>query len=87
MQATRKQLQSVMHQIIDLHINPLAAILTKVVAQLVENGSLTKDQAIYAVASSAEVIKGTEWRTQAKDDAGDLLMRMVVALHNLPDRD
>jgi hypothetical protein len=82
---TEQESQKIMLQLIDLHINPLAQVVTQLAAVLVKSQAITKDDARFSVANAINVINPLEYSNELKEDAASTLQRMLSALDGLPD--
>ena len=77
--------ERLLNQIHDLHIRPLAHVITQTLAFLIKNKGLTKDEARYSVANAVRIITPTEWSLEAKENAASVLRDMLSAIESTPD--
>jgi hypothetical protein len=80
---TEDALESLMNQIHDLHVRPLAQVITQTLALLVKKDTLTKDEARFAIANAIGIITATTWSTDAKEDAARMLGDMLSVIDSL----
>lgn len=67
-------------QISDTQINPLADVLTRLIARLADKGILTKEEAIHTVADSIKLITDLPYSHEVREQGAEQLMRMVQAI-------
>jgi hypothetical protein len=81
--STEEALESLMNQIHDLQVRPLAQVITQTLALLVRKDALTKDEARFAIANAIGVITTTTWSSDAKEDAAGMLGDMMSVIDSL----
>ena len=69
--------QDLLHQLQDLHVRPLAQVVTQTLVCLVKNKALSLDEARYSVANGAHIITATGYSKEAKEDATSMLQDML----------
>ncbi|MEA3035066.1 MAG: hypothetical protein QOH04_825 [Sphingomonadales bacterium] len=67
----------------DACVNPLANIMCRFLAVQVQKGSISKDEAKWLIASSADVLTQADVTEEVRTVGGDMLMRMIKAIDQL----
>ncbi|MGC5798884.1 hypothetical protein [Sphingomonas sp. NFX23] len=64
----------------DIMINPLADMMTRLLATLAEKQLLTKEEAINCIAQSAKLFADLPYSSGAIENGSEMLMRMIKAI-------
>lgn len=77
---TDKEVEDVVNDVLDAHINPLANMICSLLAMQMKKGIISPEEAKLVVASSVDVLTTAEITLSARSLGADMLMRMLKAV-------